>query len=59
MTATLSEEYIKKLKEAVNAEVVSINDFPKCRNNQFAKSLRTRCKEAVIVTDETINAKPY
>ena len=28
MTATLSEKYIAELKEAVKAEVVSINDFP-------------------------------
>lgn len=28
MTATLSEEYITKLKKAVNAEVVSIKDYP-------------------------------
>lgn len=28
MTATLSEKYIDELKEAINAEVVSINDYP-------------------------------
>lgn len=28
MTATLSEKFINELKESVNAEVVSINDFP-------------------------------
>lgn len=28
LTATMSEKYINKLKEDINAEVVSINDFP-------------------------------
>ncbi|MGD9991958.1 MAG: CRISPR-associated helicase Cas3' [Salinivirgaceae bacterium] len=59
MTATLSEEYINKLKEAVNAEVVSINDFPE--DAAIIKSLKVPeghdAKKAVIVKDETINAK--
>lgn len=59
MTATLSEEYINKLKEAVNAEVVSINDFPE--DAAIIKSLKIpeghNAKKAVIVKDETINAQ--
>jgi CRISPR-associated endonuclease/helicase Cas3 len=59
MTATLSEEYINKLKEAVNAEVVSINDFPE--DAAIINSLKVpeghEAKKAVIVKDETINAQ--
>ncbi|HCT93639.1 MAG: hypothetical protein A2X19_08420 [Bacteroidetes bacterium GWE2_39_28] len=59
MTATLSEEYITKLKKAVNAEVVSINDFPE--DTAFIKSLKVPeghyAKKAVIVKDEAINAQ--
>lgn len=59
MTATLSEEYIKKLKEAVNAEVVSINDFPE--DAAIINSLKIpegrEAKKTVIVKDETINAQ--
>ena len=59
MTATLSEEYINKLKEAVNAEVVSINDFPE--DAAIINSLKVPegrdAKKAVIVKDETINAQ--
>ena len=51
MTATLSEEYITKLKDAVNAEVVSINDFPE--DVAIIKSLKIPeghdAKKAVIV----------
>jgi CRISPR-associated endonuclease/helicase Cas3 len=59
MTATLSEEYINKLKKAVNAEVVSINDFPE--DVVIIKSLKIPeghdAKKSVIVKDETINAQ--
>lgn len=59
MTATLSEEYINKLKKAINAEVVSINDFPE--DVAIIKSLKVPegydAKKAVIVKDETINAQ--
>lgn len=59
MTATLSDEYINKLKEAVNAEVVSINDFPE--DAAIIKSLKIPeghdVKKSVIVNDETINAQ--
>ncbi|WP_162304527.1 CRISPR-associated helicase Cas3' [Maribellus luteus] len=59
MTATLSEEYINKLKEAVNAEVVSINDFPE--DVAIIKSLKIpeghNTKKSVIVKDETTNAQ--
>lgn len=59
MTATLSEEYINKLKKAVNAEVVSINDFPE--DVAIIKSLKIPeghdAKKSVIVKDETINAQ--
>ncbi len=59
MTATLSEEYINKLKTAVNAEVVSINDFPE--DVAIIKSLKIPeghdAKKSVIVKYETINAQ--
>jgi CRISPR-associated endonuclease/helicase Cas3 len=59
MTATLSQEYINKLKKAVNAEVVSINDFPE--DVAIIKSLKIPeghdAKKSVIVKDETINAQ--
>lgn len=58
MTATLSEEYINKLKRAVNAEVVTINDFPE--DVAIIKSLKIPeghdTKKAVIAKHETINA---
>lgn len=59
MTATLSEEYINRLKDAVNAEVVSINDFPE--DAAIIKSLKIPegrdAKKALIVKEETINAQ--
>ncbi|MDP3462604.1 MAG: CRISPR-associated helicase Cas3' [Bacteroidales bacterium] len=59
MTATLSEEYIKKLKEAVNAEIVSINDFPE--DAAIINSLKVPeghgAKKTVTVKDEMINAQ--
>jgi CRISPR-associated endonuclease/helicase Cas3 len=59
MTATLSEEYINRLKDALNAEVVSINDFPE--DVAIIKSLKVpegrEAKKTVIVKNETINAQ--
>lgn len=59
MTATLSEEYITKLKKAVNAEVVSIKDYPE--DIAIIQSLKVprghEAKKAVIVKDETINVQ--
>jgi len=59
MTATLSEEYIRKLKEAVNAEVVSINDFTKDveRINSLKIPEGREAKKNVIVKDGVINAQ--
>lgn len=59
MTATLSEKYIRKLEEAVNAEVVSINDFPE--DAAIINSLKVpegrEAKKTLIVKDEIINAQ--
>ena len=59
MTATLSEKFINELTEAVNAEVVSINDFPE--DAAIINSLKVpegrEAKKTVIVKDETINAQ--
>lgn len=59
MTATLSEGYINRLKEAVNAEIVSINDFPE--DVAIINSLKVpegrKAKKTLIVKDETINAQ--
>lgn len=59
MTATLSQEYIDELKFAVNAEVVSIDDFPEDKIK--IKSLKIpkgqKAKKTVTIKDETINAQ--
>ncbi len=59
MTATLSEKYIEELKEAINAEVISINDFP--ADEAIINSLKIpegrEAKKTVILKDETINAQ--
>lgn len=59
MTATLSEDYIEVLKNTLNAEVVTINDFPE--DIQIIKSLKIpngkAHKKSVSVCNETINAK--
>jgi CRISPR-associated endonuclease/helicase Cas3 len=59
MTATLSEKYITELKETLNAEVVSIDDFPD--DEVIINSLRIpegyEAKKTVIVKDETINTQ--
>ncbi|MFW5983134.1 MAG: CRISPR-associated helicase Cas3' [bacterium] len=58
MTATLSEKYINELKIAVNAEVVSISDFPE--DEAQIKSLKVpkghKAKKKVMVKEETISA---
>jgi CRISPR-associated endonuclease/helicase Cas3 len=59
MTATLSDKYIDELKTAVNAEVVSINDFPD--DALRIKSLKIPegyvAKKNVLIQDGTINAQ--
>jgi CRISPR-associated endonuclease/helicase Cas3 len=59
MTATLSEKYIEELKNTINAEVVSINDFP--ADEAIINSLKIpegrEAKKTVILKDETINAQ--
>ena len=59
MTATLSESYINKLKVAINAEVVKIEDFPE--DVAKIKSLKVpegkEFKKIVTVAEGTINAK--
>ncbi len=59
MTATLSEKYIDELKTSVNAEVVSIDDFPE--DVLRIKSLKIptgyEVKKNVFVQDEIINAQ--
>lgn len=64
MTATLSKDYIRKLKIALdpqdrnNVEIVSISDFPE--DEKQIKSLivpkGNKAKKNVIVKEETINA---
>ena len=58
MTATLSEKYIAELKEAVNAEVVSINDFPEDleRINSLKIPEGKECKKTIKTISGTINA---
>ncbi len=59
MTATLSEKYINELKTSVNAEVVSIDDFPE--DALRIKSLKIptgyEVKKNVFVQNGTINAQ--
>lgn len=59
MTATLSEKYINELKTAVNADVISINDFPE--DALKIKSLKIpegyKDKKSIFVKDGTINAE--
>ncbi len=59
MTATLSEEYINELKTAVNAEVISINDFPEdaAKINSLKVPEGLEAKKTVTVKDGTINAQ--
>ena len=58
MTATLSEQYIKSLKCEVNAEVVSIDDFPEdvIKINSMKIPEGYEAKKTVFVKDGTINA---
>jgi len=59
MTATLSEDYIGVLKDTLNAEVVTIDDFPE--DIRIIKSLKIpdgkAYKKSVCACNETINAK--
>jgi len=59
MTATLSEEYINQLKIAVNAEVVSMEDFPEdvVKINSLKIPEGKNVKKTVTVSDCTINAE--
>lgn len=59
MTATLSEKYIKELKETLNAEVISINDFPEdlVKINSLKIPVGYETKKTVLVKNETINAQ--
>lgn len=59
MTATLSEKYIAELKEAVNAEVISINHFPddEAKVNSLKVPEGREAKKTVFVKDEIINAQ--
>ncbi len=58
MTATLSEKYINELKSAVNAEVVTIDDFPEdiAKINSLKVPEGKVVKKTVTVQDGTINA---
>ncbi|WP_461639220.1 CRISPR-associated helicase Cas3' [Labilibaculum euxinus] len=57
MTATLSENYINELKNTLNAEVVTLEDFP--RDISTIKSLKIPegkdYKKSIRVKEETIN----
>lgn len=59
MTATLSKEYINELKKNINAEVITINDFPE--DTKIIKSLKIPegydAKKSVIVKNETISTQ--
>jgi len=59
MTATLSEKYINELKNTLNAEVISINNFPKdlVKINSLKVPIGYETKKTVIVKNETINAQ--
>lgn len=59
MTATLSEKYINELKEAIKAEVVSINDFPEDAAKINSLKIPSGCeaKKTVFVKNETINVQ--
>jgi CRISPR-associated endonuclease/helicase Cas3 len=59
MTATLSEEYINNLKTAINAEVVSIDDFPEdeVKINSLKIPEGKEAKKTVKVAEGTINAE--
>ncbi len=59
MTATLSEKYINELKSAINAEVVTIDDFPEdvAKINSLKVPEGKEFKKIVTVAEGTINAK--
>ena len=58
MTATLSENYIAELKETLNAEVISIKDFPE--DTKQISSLKIpegkECKKTIQTVSDTICA---
>lgn len=58
MTATLSEAYIKILKEAIQAEVISINDFSEdvAKINSLKIPKGIEYKKILKVSEVTINA---
>lgn len=58
MTATLSKDYIAELKVALNAEVISLDDFPEdtLRIKSLKIPIGKNCKKTVNVVDTTINA---
>jgi CRISPR-associated endonuclease/helicase Cas3 len=59
MTATLSREYIENLKNALNAEVVIIDDFPEDIEKIMSLKIPEgkEVKKTVEVVDDTINAE--
>jgi CRISPR-associated endonuclease/helicase Cas3 len=59
MTATLSKEYINELKNIINAEIVSIDDFPDdtVKINSLKVPEGRAGKKMVIVQENTINAE--
>ena len=59
MTATLSDKYINELRTEVNAEVVSIDDFPEdvVKINSLKIPEGKNVKKTVTVSDGTINAE--
>lgn len=59
MTATLSEKYIDELRVAINAEVVSIDDFPEDAINISSLKIPEgkEYKKQIVVSAKTINAE--
>ncbi len=59
MTATLSDKYINELKTAVNAEIVSIEDFPEdiVKINSLKIPEGENVKKTVTVINSPINAE--
>jgi CRISPR-associated endonuclease/helicase Cas3 len=59
MTATLSEKYINELKSAINADVVTIDDFPEdvVKINSLKVPEGKDVKKTVTTNEGTINAE--
>lgn len=59
MTATLSEAYINQLKNAIDAEIVHINNFPEDANKIASLKVPENKKEkkSISVSEQTINAE--